>query len=170
MVIDCFIALEDEDLTEQERVTSALIIFYEDINSIEDLDKLPDTKIAVEQMYRFFNCGKDEEDTGVHHPKLMDWEKDELLIISAINNTARQEVRALEYLHWWTFMGYYMAINESFLSTIVGIRSKIIKGKKLEKHEREFKRENPQYFNWDHRSAEDKEADALIRNLWNNGS
>lgn len=169
MVIDCFIALGDNELTEQERITSALIIFYDIVHNIEDLDKLPDIDEAVNQMYLFFNCGKEDVD-DTHHPKLIDWEKDELLICSAINHTARTEIRALPYLHWWSFMGYYMAINESFLSTIVGIRSKIVKGKKLEKHEREFKRENPNYFNWDARSVEEKEADTFIRDLWNKNS
>ena len=43
----------------------------------------------------------------------------------------------------------------------------MMKGKKLEKHEREFRRSNPQYFIWDSRTKEQVEGDELIRALWN---
>ena len=66
-------------------------------------------------------------------------------------------------------MSYYTAIGECPLSNIVGIRSKLVKGKPLEKHEREFKRDNPQYFIWDKDSIEQKEAEDWVRQVWNNG-
>lgn len=66
-------------------------------------------------------------------------------------------------------MGYYNAIGESPISTIVGIRDKIMRGKKLEKHEREFRQNNPHYFVWKHNTVEDEEADRLVRELWNSG-
>ena len=99
--------------------------------------------------------------------KTIDWEKDSQLISSAVNKVAGQEVRAVEYMHWWTFMGYFNAIGESALSTVVGIRNKIAKGKKLEKYEMEFRRDNPQYFIWDMRTIQQKEEDELINQLWN---
>ena len=66
-------------------------------------------------------------------------------------------------------MGYYSAIGECPLSTILSIRDKIMRGKKLETHEREFRRDNPQYFVWNSKSVEDEEADKLFRDLWNQG-
>ena len=125
---------------------------------------------AVTKMYWFFNCG---DDTGIganKHHKLIDWEGDSQLIASAINKVANTEVRAAEYIHWWTFMGYYLAIGESPLATVVGIRSKIMEGKKLEKHESKFKHDNPQYFLWDNKSIADKEAEEEIMSLWNSDS
>lgn len=167
MVIDCFICLEDEDLTEQERILACLIIFYEDINDVDDISiKFPDVNEAVKKMFWFFNSGQPEVNKGKKSVKLIDWDKDSVLVCSAINNVAGTEIRALDYLHWWTFMAYYMAVNESFLSHIINIRSKIANGKKLEKHEKEFKAENPQYFMVDFRTAEEKQADSFIRSLW----
>jgi hypothetical protein len=64
-------------------------------------------------------------------------------------------------------MGYFSAIGESPLSTVVGIRSKIAKGKKLEKYEQEFRHDNPQYFVWDSRTLQQREEDALLNELWN---
>lgn len=168
MVLDCFRALNDIDLSTQERIYASLIIFYEDMECLEDLEELPDIEEAVKQMYIFFNCGRFiEEDKKT--PKLIDWEKDEQLICSAINNVAGQEIRILPYLHWWTFMGYYMAIGESPLSTIVGIRNKLATHQKLEKYERKFQQENPQYFNVDFRTEEDKKYDELVKQVWNKG-
>ena len=39
-------------------------------------------------------------------------------------------------------MGYYMSIGESLFSSVLNVRYKRAHGKKLEKHEKEFEREN----------------------------
>lgn len=169
MVLDCFNALQDVELSKQERLFASLIIFYEDINDIEDIVKFPDISEAVSKMYNFFNCGQSQSVGRNVNYKLVDWEQDSQLICSAINAVANKEVRAEHYIHWWTFMGYYSAIGESLFATIVQIRSKLIKGKKLEKYEREFRRDNPEYFAWNSKSIEEKEADELVKQLWNSG-
>lgn len=169
MVLDCFKALNDEELDKTERVVACLMIFYEDFNSIQDVANIGDLEPFVKEMYNFFNCGE-ESGIGMKVPhKLIDWERDSQIISSAINKVAGKEIRAESYVHWWTFMGYYLAVGESPLATIVGIRSKIVKGKKLDKSEQEFKRNNPQYFNWNAKTIEQKEADELARQLWNSG-
>lgn len=168
VILDCFAALNDTELTKKERVFCALIIFYEDFNSVEDLARFPQLNEAVKKMYWFFNCGDDRGVGANKHRKLIDWEGDSQLIASAVNKVANTEIRAIGYLHWWTFMGYYLAIGESPLATVVGIRSKITEGKKLEKYETKFKNDNPQYFIWDNKSIEDKEAEELVKSVWNN--
>ena len=75
-------------------------------------------------------------------PALMDWEKDAPILIPAINQVARTEIRAVSYIHWWTFLGYYMGIGEGLFSQVVSIRKKKAKGKKLEKWEAEFYKQN----------------------------
>lgn len=170
MVLDCFKVLNDRDLSPIEQVYACLMIFYEDINSLEDIGQYMNIieQLQVE-MLKFFNGGEEEDTTKSANYKLIDWEKDSNLICSAVNNVAKTEVRALEYLHWWTFLGYYMAIGECSFSTIVGIRSKIAKGKKLEDYEKRFKAENPEYFNIDMRSIEQQEADDYFREMWGEG-
>lgn len=170
MVLDCFSALNDVELSKEERLFASLIIFYEDINSIEDVIALNDVEHMVQEMYKFFNCGKGDNDVGTHsNYKLLDWELDEHLVSSAINKVANTEIRLEPYIHWWTFMGYYTAIGDCPLSTIIGIRDKIVKGTKLEKHEQKFRRENPQYFVWNSKSVDAYEADDLARQLWGVG-
>jgi hypothetical protein len=168
MVLDCMSALEDVELDETEQLISCLIIFYEDINCYEDLELLPDLEVAVKEMIKFFNLGEEEKPGLKTNYKLIDYEKDEQLICSAINNVAHIEIRTVPYCHWWTFMGYYMAIGESTLSTIVGIRHKIATHQKLEKYELKFKNENPQYFTIDYRTTEDKQlSEEFLREIWN---
>lgn len=169
MVLDCFKALQDAELNPKERVFCSLLIFYADINSIADINKFPDLEIAIKEMYNFFNCGKDQSVGKRMKYRLIDWDKDSQMICSAINKVANKEVRAEPYIHWWTFMGYYSAVGESLLSTVLSIRDKLSRGKKLEKYEREFKRENPEYFVWNARTTDDEEADKLFNELWNNG-
>lgn len=64
------------------------------------------------------------------------------MIIAPINRIAGCEVRALEYLHWWTFMSYYREIGDCLFSQVVSIRDKKARGKTLEKQEKEFYRRN----------------------------
>ena len=170
MVLDVFTALNDIELEHNERILAALYIFYDQFEELEDILRLDEATLVelVQEMFRWLNCGRDKAVGEVSH-KTIDWETDAQMICAAINPIAHTEVRAVEYIHWWTFMGYFMAIGESTLSTVVSIRSKIIKGKKLEKYEKEFKAENPQYFNWNHKTMEEQEADAWISEVWNKG-
>lgn len=169
VILDCFRALEDEELMPRERLLCSLIIFYEDFNSIDDIIKVENIEEFVTKMYEFFNCGSQASGTKVHH-KLIDWEQDEQIICSAVNTVANKEVRLEPYIHWWTFMGYYTAIGECPLATIIHIRDKIVTGKKLEKYERNFRNSNPQYFTWNSKTINEKEADLLVKELWNSGS
>ena len=166
-VLDCIKALEDPDLTKEERIVAALIIFYEDLQGIEDLEKLPDSVEAFKEMGRWINCGRDSVGAQTHF-KLVDWEKDSMLICSAINNVAQKEIRSEPYIHWWTFMGYYLAIGECSFSTVVSIRNKRARGKKLEKHESQFVIDNPKYF-WNTETVEEQELEADLLTIWNNG-
>jgi len=168
MVLDCFSALQDASLNSNERLFCSLIIFYEDINCIADINKFEDLEEAATKMFDFFNCGRSQSIGKKMNHKLIDWEQDSQIICSAINKVANKEVRAEPYIHWWTFMGYYSAVGESLLSTIVSIRDKIVRGKKLEKHERIFRQENPEYFIWNTNNI-DEEAEELFNELWNKG-
>lgn len=168
VILDCFEALEDIELDSRMRIYTSLIIFYDALSELEDIPKVfgDNFKTAISEMFKFFNCGKDS--VGAKSPyKLIDWQADSQMIASAINNVTKKEVRQESYIHWWTFMGYYCAIGESTLSTVVNIRWKLASHKKLEKHERDFKNRNPEYFNWDAKSVNQKENDELLKSLWN---
>lgn len=166
VVLDCFSALNDTELSDQERMIACLIIFYEDLESAEDINNLPDVEEAIKKMYDFFNCGEEDIGAKANH-RLIDWDKDSQMICAAINKVSNKEIRLEPYIHWWTFMGYYTAVGDSLLAQVVGIRHKIVTNKKLEKYEQQFKRDNPQYFIWNHKSIEDREAEDWVKSMWN---
>lgn len=172
MVLDCFECLQDEELEEKYRIASAMIIFYDGMTSLSDLvDTFGDNFTeAVNEMNKFFNCGQVDSVGATQPHKLIDWKQDEQLVISAINNVANREIRLDHFVHWWTFMGYYLAVGECALATVVSIRDKILRGKKLESWERDFRNNNPNYFIWNHQTIEEKEMDDYVRNLWNSNS
>ena len=85
---------------------------------------------------------KPEDTGGKPPPRVMDWEQDESIMFPAVNKVAGFEVRTARYVHWWTFMGYYMEISDGVFAQVLNLRLKRAKGKKLEKSELEFAREN----------------------------
>lgn len=152
--------LTDEQSTQFERLYISMGLFYEDFGSIPS----GDYQEAYEQMGQFISCG--EEDTGRPSVKLIDWKQDERMIASEINKTAGYEVRAVPYLHWWTFIGYFNSIGEGQLSTVVSIRSKLKRGKKLEKWERDYYNENRWTVDLRQRyTAEEKEEMERLKEL-----
>lgn len=167
VILDCFVALNDIELEEDLRITTSLIIFYEDFNSIEDVANTDVNILSqlVQAMYRFFNCN--EESVGAVKPyRLVDWENDSQMVIASINAVAHKEIRSEPYTHWWTFMGYYLNIGDGAFANIISIREKIVKQKKLEKYEQEFVNDNPQYFKWEWRTDEQLQEDKLVQDMW----
>ena len=170
LILDIMTALQDNELDKQEQLITALAVFYEDVQSIDGVFNVFDNDtilIASEKMMEFINGG-DESSGYDNHVKTIDWAQDEKLIVSAVNAVAHTEIRALEYMHWWTFLAHYMAIGECALQTVVGIRNKIAKGKKLEKWEQEFKRNNPHYFIWKTDAEPESDFAKEIAAMWAN--
>ena len=135
-VLDILAAYEDPDLDDDEKTEILLTIMYPDYPGIPK-EYLPEAVCAA---CDFIDCG--QKDEGKAKPKLVDWERDADIIIPAINKVAGREVRLDHDLHWWTFWGYFMSIGESLFSTVLHIRKKKSTGKKLDKWEEEFLKEN----------------------------
>lgn len=168
IILECFEAINDSELSEDERVLASLLIFYNEFSDFDDLMILPQDELSelITKMFEFINCNQPEGVGCNTNRKLIDWQGDEQIIVAAVNNVAKTEIRSLDYLHWFTFMGYYLSVGESVLSTVVSIRNKIVKGKKLEDYEKQFKADNPQYFNWNSKSANELAMDEYVRSLW----
>ncbi len=166
-ILGVFSVLEDYELEQNERVISALIIFYEDFNDINDVLNFEYLEEAITKMYEFFNGNNATADRAKHDRKLIDWEGDSTLICAAVNKVSGKEIRMEPYIHWWTFLSYYMSVGESVLSTVVSIRDKLVSSKPLEKWERDYKNENPQYFNWRHKTVDEIDAENWLKSVWN---
>lgn len=136
VVLDVITALNDVELTEDEKIKCALFIFYEDVSAITDFDA------AIEEMFKIINGGQEEE-RDTNKPTLMDWEHDFPQIAPPISRVLGYDVRTPnKYTHWYSFLGGYMEIGECTFSTIVSIRTKRIKGQKLDKWEIDYLREH----------------------------
>lgn len=130
--------LNDVKLLKQERLFLTLLFFY------QEFDQIPPEHYeeAVKQCFWFINGGKFEESASIKQPRLMDWGQDFPYIISPVNRVIGHEIRADDYLHWWTFLAAYMEIGECTFAQIVHIRDMRNKGKPLDKADREWYRRN----------------------------
>jgi hypothetical protein len=149
-VLEILTYLNDTEKPEYLRWQVALGLFFE--------GEIPrdNQAEAMEYLSNFISYGNREEKQG---PKLIDWDQDAQMIISDVNKVAGTDVRSASFLHWWTFLSYFFGIGEGQLSTVVSIRAKKQKGKKLEKHEEEYYRENKERIDFKKKyTAEEKAA------------
>ncbi len=140
VVLIIFIAFKDVELTEQEKTSVMFDCLYEQVEQIE-----PDMEVAaIEQANWFLDGGSttDDDNPAGNQKPLIDWEQDEQMIFAAINKVAGREVRNDEYLHWWTFLGYFNSLGECLLNSVISIRDKKNHGKKLDKGEQEYYKKN----------------------------
>lgn len=161
-ILRIFEAFADKDLSDKEKMLVCLRRMF------VDFSKLPydDYKKAYEQVYWFIGCGKPEEKRPP--VRTFNWIKDEPLMFPAVNKAAGLEVRAVPYLHWWTFMGYFESIDaESLFGTVLSIRQKKARGKKLEKYEREFMQNNKALMALDVEEAKPRTAEEKLLDMFN---
>ena len=139
-ILQVFEAFQDPDLQPEEKWIVAIYLLFEDFSCDDDVLQAAqngfDLEEAMKQISWFISAGQPEKQ--VLEQPTYNWAQDEQMIFSAVNKVAGRETRELEYLHWWTFLGYFNEVGEGTFSFIVGIRNKMNKGKKLEKHEKEF--------------------------------
>lgn len=139
-VLQVFEAFQDPELTQEEKWIVAIYLLFEDFSCDDDVLQAAqngfDLGEAMKQISWFISAGQPEKQ--VLEQPTYNWTQDEQMIFSAVNKVAGRETRELEYLHWWTFLGYFNEVGEGTFSFIVSIRNKLNKGKKLEKHEKEF--------------------------------
>ena len=144
VILDILSAMNDPEIFEPgmtedekkiEQTMTMLQILYIDFDSIPPKDY----QEAAEKAVDFIDCGIKGDDKP--KPRTMDWEQDAPIIAPEVSKVAGRDIRVGE-THWWEFFGYYLGIGEGVFSTIVSIREKRRKGKKLEKWEKEFYQNN----------------------------
>ena len=137
-VINILCAYTDPELDSESRTFILLNNLYS-----ENFTEFEDIYEAIKQAVWFIDCGKEYSKAESTPRRLMDWEQDYNIVVSAVNKSANVlDVRELPFLHWWTFMGYLGERGECTFSSVVEIRDKLSKGKNLEKYEREFLNSN----------------------------
>lgn len=135
-IMDILIAMNDPELDDPGKMTVMLYILY------PEAEHIPEAHLeeALQKACDFIDCGL--KDDGKPKPRMIDWAQDASLIIPEVNKVARMEVRLDPNIHWWTFFGWFMGIGDGLFANILSLRQKKAKGKKLEKWEKDFYKEN----------------------------
>ena len=135
--LDVCNALADPALSDREKAYAVLVIIY------PDFDGMPPAhhQEALEKAIEFINAGEAESGTP-KRPKLVDWQQDFKFIVAPVNKVIGHDIRGRETLHWWTFLSAYMEIGDCTFAQIVRIRDALARGKKLDKTDREWYRQN----------------------------
>jgi hypothetical protein len=152
-----FQGLNDPNLKDYSKRYLILDALYEDYENIPRELHVE----ALEKASAFLDGGDNSPTNGAkENPvRLMDWEQDEQLIFSAVNKVAGMETRTIEYMHWWTFLGHFQAVGESLLTSVINIRSKKAKGKRLDKGEQQYYRENKYMIDLTQRLSDAEQAE-----------
>lgn len=156
-ILEIFEYFNDPDSPEWLQWQIAIALFYE--------GEIPEEhqREAMQYLAEFISYGGQTDKPG---PKLLDWEQDASMIVADINKIAGTEVRAVEYLHWWTFMSFFRALGEGQLLTVVSIREKLRTGKSLEKWEKEYYSKNKEQVDLrKHYSAEELAEQERLKHL-----
>lgn len=160
-VLDIIAQLNNQEEDEQTRAYVALALFYEGFEGMPGKDYTE----AAQELFRFINGGEEEIDTRPR-PKTIDWEQDRSMIVADINRVAGCEVRSLPFCHWWTFLSWFNGIGEGQLATVVSIREKRRKGKKLSDWEKEFYQEHRKMVDFEKKyTTEEQEEQRLLKEL-----
>ena len=166
VILDLLMALNDPELSDSDKKVSAYMqsrVILEIM--FPDCDNIPQEHIqeALDKVAEFIDMGIGDDSKK---PKTMDWEQDAPIIIPAINKVLNKEIRAEKYMHWWTFLGAYMEIGEGLFSNIIHIRQKKAKGKKLEKWEQDFYKENKSLIDFQHKEKRSNEEKEMLRDYF----
>lgn len=144
VILDTKKVAEDTSFGESDRVYMILNAFYVDFDSLP-----PDCyQEAMNKWSEYVQCGIPVYKGST--PNLVDWDRDWPLIVGAINRILGYDIRSIPYdaetntggVSWETVMSAYVEIGDCLWAQIVSMRDKLARGKKLEKHEREWYNQN----------------------------
>ena len=134
VILEIFVMLDDPDLTDSDKTEALLRMFY--------AERPPDAEAALQGFTDFVeprHGSQGKKPSG----RLIDWSQDFDLMVAPINHILGFECRAVDYLHWRTFLSAYLEIPpESVFARVLRIREKLRTGKKLEKNERSWYHKN----------------------------
>ena len=134
VILEIFVMLDDPDLTDADKTEALLRMFY--------VERPPGAEEAIQGFTDFLeprHGSQGKKSSG----RLIDWSQDFDLMVAPINHILGFECRAVDYLHWRTFLSAYLEIPpESVFARVLRIREKLRTGKKLEKNERSWYNKN----------------------------
>lgn len=121
-------ALENEELTQQERIGSALSLLY--ITEDEDKNPLPipDINTAIEGLKWFLTDWYHDGENKKDKTKVTDWDIDQWRIYAGFKQHYGINLQT-DSLHFWEFMGLLTTFPECAYTRVIDIRSRKINPK-----------------------------------------
>ena len=137
MSIEFELLLQDDTISDEERVGKALYLYYPRIPK-----NLAD---AVEQMIWFYTCGQVDKRTK-SSKVLYRFDCDSSYIYSAFLSQYRLDLQELPYMHWWKFRSLLQGLSEDneFIK-IIGYRAMEISSKMTSDQKRFYKKMKEQH-------------------------
>ena len=121
-------ALEDEELSQQEQIGTALSLLFlqedKDGNSLQ----LPDAQTAVEGLVWFLTDWNHDNNKKTDKTRVTDYDIDQWRIYSAFRQHYGVNLNT-DKLHFWEFMGLLTTLPECAYTRVIDIREKKITSK-----------------------------------------
>ena len=156
VILEILVMLDDPDLSDGDKTEALLRMFY--------VNQSPDPMAAVEAFRRFVDPRCEDKNLTSRNARLISWQQDFDLMVAPINHILGCEVRALDHLHWHTFLSAYLEIPpDSVFARVLRIREKLRQGKKLEKYEKQWFNKNRDLV---HLKPKFSQAEELIIDSW----
>ena len=135
-VLNLFPMFDDPELSDVEKAYIACRNIYTCSITADIFDE------AVEKLYWFIDGGDIPKDEPAP-VRIIDWEKDERVLMPAISKTVGvPDIRSLPYMHWFTFLGAFGEMGEGLFSVVLDMRRKLAEGEKLDDWEKKWIRKN----------------------------
>lgn len=129
-IINIILALEDDELTDEEKIYVMIKNLYKD--EIPEIDM----EEACNKAIKFIDCGKDYSRNKIQ-TRIYSFNKDANYIFTGINSTHHIDIDEKPNLHWWKFMDFFMDMsNECMFGELIYYRTRKSEGK-LTKEEKE---------------------------------
>lgn len=151
--------MQDNELSSEEKVEQALVLYYPNLTAITDYSK------AIEDIVWFYRCGKEvnTNDKGSiknSNKQIYSYEFDAEYIYSAFMEQYNIDLNSIKYLHWWKFKALFNSLNENVLfSKIMSYRVMDLSKIKDKAIKKQYKQLKELYKLPDMRSEEEKEND-----------
>ena len=121
-------AMEDEELTEQEQIGTALSLLFLQEDSAGNVLPFPDEQTAAEGIVWFLTDWNHDNNSKGDKTKVTDYDIDQWRIYSAFRQHYGINLNT-DKLHFWEFMGLLTTLPECAYTRVIDIRAKKITSK-----------------------------------------
>lgn len=148
-------ALENEELTQQEQIGTALSLLFLAEDSEGNSLPIPDAQIAINGLMWFLTDWNHDNHKIDDKTKVLDYDIDQWRIHSAFLSNYGIDLKT-QPMHYWEFMGLLTNLPECAFTRVVDIRSKVIDGK-MSKQEKEAYKKLKEIYSLDQEKTKEVE-------------